>query len=328
MNELAPTDEQLAAAVAAYQHWSGVATLLRSPHRPDMSETDIGLIGFPTSAGNSIERMQYLGPRAVRNRSSSYRRMHREWQVDAFALARVSDLGDVPVLSHLQPDELVHEAEAFYRRVDAHGITPVTIGGDHSVTTPVLRAIAGPKSKRGGPIGMIHLDCHSDTQGPMGGAKHHAGAAFRLGVEEGLIDPARTVQIGFHGPMAMLSQDFFSYENFRVIPLKEMLAHNMEWVAAEVRKVVGDGPTYFSLDLDVLDPAYAPGVADPEVGGLTTLQLFDFMNGLRGINIVGADIVCFCPPLDNPGQITALAASAALLQLVTHIADYRASAKG
>jgi guanidinopropionase len=317
------TGEALFAAGAGFQHWSGVATFLRCPHQPDMSNTDIGLIGFPYSGGNSVERMQYLGPRALRNRSMAYRRTPRDFQIDPFAMARVTDLGDVPLPSVLNPDLATKDAEVFYRRVHELGIVPITVGGDHSITTPILRAMGGAHSRHKGPMGMIHFDAHSDTYPEMGGTRHHAGAAFRIGVEENLIDPARTIQIGFHGPLASPSQDNWSRERFTVVTLQDMIDRGLDWVASEVHRVIGKGPAYLSFDLDVIDIAYAPAVADPEVNGMTTRELFALLNKLRGVNLAGADIVCFCPPLDTPAQITALTASEILLKFVAHVAEYK-----
>jgi guanidinopropionase len=321
------TSAQLTEMGGRFQHWAGVATFLRCPYRPDMSDTDIGLIGFPYSGGNPIERMQYLGPRAVRNRSTAYRRIPRGFEIDPFVACRISDLGDMPLESVLNPDLSTAEAESFFKRVHQHGIIPITVGGDHSITTPILRAIAGPSSRQKGPIGMIHFDSHADTNPAGAGTKHHAGAAFRLGAEEGLLDPARTVQIGLHGPLAYPGQDSWSREHFTVITLDDLIDQGVDHVASEVRRVVGAGPTYLSFDLDVLDLAYAPGVADPEVNGMTTRELFALLNKLRGVNLVGADIACFCPPLDNPAQVTALTASQILLYFVAHIAEHRAQAK-
>jgi guanidinopropionase len=314
-------------ACMAFWHWSGVATFLRAPHRPDLGETDIGLIGFPYSGGNAIERMQYLAPRAVRNRSTSYRRVLRSTLFDPFSACRVSDLGDVPLQSILNPDLVVEEAREFYRRVDDRGIVPITVGGDHSVTTPILRAIAGPGSRRGAPIGMIHFDAHADSWSAMNGTRHHAGAAFYIGVEEGLIDPKRTVQIGLHGPMADSRQDSFSREHFRVFTLEDVVRQGVEQVAEEVRRVVGDGPTYVSIDLDVLDLAYAPAVADPEVNGLTSREFFGLLDRFVGLDLCGADVVCYCPPLDGPAQITALTSSEILLHYVTLAAQARVRAR-
>jgi guanidinopropionase len=324
MNDLgSPTPEEASGLSSTYWHWHGVPTFLRSPYRPDMGDTDVGLIGFPYSGGNAVERMQYLGPRAVRNRSSAYRRMHRAFQLDPFKNLRVSDLGDVPLPRILNPDDTAHDAEQFYRSVHERGIIPITVGGDHSITAPVLRAIAGERSRLKGPIAMIHFDAHADSFGPMAGSLNHAGAGFKIGVDEGLIDPKRSVQIGFHGPVAALQQDDWSIANYTVIGLQDCIDRGIDWVASEVHRVVGSSPAYLSLDLDVLDIAYAPGVADPEVNGMTSRELFSLLDKFRGINLVGADIACFCPPLDNPGQITALTASEILLQYVALIADYR-----
>jgi len=322
IEDLSP--EELTQLVSTLQYWSGIPTLLRCPYRPDMSDTDVGLIGFPYSGGNHIERMQYLGPRAVRHRSSSYHRYAREFKIDPFAVLRVSDLGDVPLPRVFNPDLTAEDAENFYRKVHERGIIPITIGGDHSITTPILRAIAGKRSRYRGPIGMIHFDCHADTQSEGGGTRHHAGAAFLIGVEEGLFDPARTVQVGFHGPQTHPEIDDWSREHFTVITLQDIVENGIERAASDIRRVVGPGPAYLSFDIDVLDLAYAPAVADPEVNGMTTRELFALLNKLRGLNLVGADIVCFCPPLDSAAQITAMTISEIMLHFVSHMAEYRA----
>lgn len=306
-----------------YWHWHGVPTFLHCPHRPDMEDTDVGIIGFPYSGGNAIERMQYLGPRAVRNRSNAYHRMHRAFQLDPFQSLRVSDLGDVPMPNILNPDTTARDAEDFFRRVHEKGIIPITVGGDHSITTPVLRAIAGERSHLKGPLAMIHFDAHADSWPEMNGSVHHAGAAFKIGVEENLIDPKRSLQIGFHGSVAALQQDDWSKENYTVITLDDFIERGVDSVAKEVHKIVGTTPAYLSIDLDVLDVAYAPGVADPEVNGMTSREFFSLLNKFSGLNLVGADIACFCPPLDSPGQITALTCGELLLQYVALIAVYR-----
>lgn len=304
------------AFVSAYWHWAGVPTMLGCPYRPDFGDTDIGLVGFPYSGGNAVERMQYLGPRAVRSRSTAYRRTPRFSSSSPFDLCRVRDLGDVALPNILSPDLAAADAEAFYRKIDERGIVPVSVGGDHSITLPIIRAIAGPGSRHKEPIGMIHLDSHTDTYGPLAGTYNNAGNAFRAGVEEGLLDPARTLQLGLNGSMASPLQEAWSREHFRVIDLQDMLAMGIERVVAEVRRVVGSGRTYISLDLDVLDLPYAPAVADPEVGGLSQREFFALLEGLAGVNVCGADIVCLCPPLDGPGQITTLMACETLLTCV------------
>jgi guanidinopropionase len=321
------SEEEMNEYSASYRWWHGIPTFLRAPHKPKMDETDIGLIGFAYSGGNPIERMQHHGPRAVRNRSCSYQRCSRFFGLNPFETLRISDLGDVPLPNILNPDLSAKDAEKFYRKVHEKGIIPITVGGDHSITTPILRAIAGKNSKHKGPIGMIHFDAHADSWGPCGGTAEHAGAAFFIGAEEGLIDPARTIQIGFHGSMATMEQEDWSKSKYTVTTMADIEEKGIDWLAKEVHRVIGSGPTYLSFDLDVLDIAFAPAVADPEVNGMTTRELFSLLNKLRGLDIVGADIACLCPPLDGPAQITSLLVSELMVHFVSHIADYRTSNK-
>lgn len=320
---LAMTEKEMELAVTGYMHWYGVPTFLRCPQATDFTGVDIGLVGVPYCGGNAIERMQYLGPRAVRNRSSSYHRAHREFGIDPFKLARVYDLGDAPVFRTLHPDMAAEDFQAFFEKVFAAGIKPVSVGGDHSITWPILRAarkVSFPE-----PVGMIHFDSHTDAQPPIPSTRNHA-AGFLMGTEDGIIDPRRTVQIGMRGAMAILEQDDWAKENFaRVFTTEDVVQLGVPHVLAEVRKIIGDGPVYLSFDLDALDPAYAPAVADPEIDGLTIREVRQMLNGFRGLNFLGADIVCFCPPLDNPGQLTALTAGAMMHDMVSLIADYHYS---
>jgi guanidinopropionase len=310
-----------ASAPTTYWHWSGVPTFLRCPFQPDLKDTDIGLIGVPYSGGNSIERMQYLGPRAVRNRSSAYRRAHREFGINPFDLVRVRDLGDAPMPRVLNPDNAAEDFEAFFKKIFEAGITPVCIGGDHSITWPVLRAAR--KTKFPEPVGMIHFDSHTDAAPEGFGTRNHA-AGFRIGTEDGLLDPKRTVQIGIRGHMALLEMDDWSKENFaRVISTEDVVSKGVPAIISDVREIIGDGPVYLSFDLDSLDPAYAPAVADPEVNGLTLREVTQMIHGFRGLNFMGADIVCYCPPLDNTAQVTALTVSSMMLDFVALIADYK-----
>ncbi|MGH8224774.1 MAG: arginase family protein [Gammaproteobacteria bacterium] len=314
------TDAESAEAVAKYWHWYGVPTFLRCPLAPDLKDTDIGLIGVPYSGGNSIERMQYLGPRAVRNRSNAYHRSHRQFRINPFELVRIRDLGDAPMPRQLNPDFAAEDFAAWYEKVFEAGITPVSIGGDHSITNPILRGAR--KTRFPEPVGMIHFDAHTDACPANTGTRNHA-AGFQIGTEDGLIDPQRTVQIGIHGHMAALEMDDWAKKHFaRVFTKDDVVEQGVPAVLKEVRRIIGDGPTYLSFDLDALDLAYAPAVADPEVDGLTIREVVQLLQGFRGVNLMGADIVCFCPPLDNPSQTTALTISSMMLEMVTLIADY------
>ncbi len=311
------------AAVTGYWHWYGIPTFLRCPFNPDLTDTDIGLVGVPYSGGNGIERMQYLAPRAVRNRSTSYHRSHREFGINPFELARVRDLGDAPMPRVLNPDMAAEDFKNYFRKVFEAGITPVSVGGDHSITWPILRAARETKFSDT-PLGMIHFDSHTDCAPPGFGTRNHA-AGFMTGTEDGLIDPRRTVQIGVRGHMALLEMDDWAKDNFaRVITTSEVADRGVESVLEEIREIIGDGPTYLSFDLDAIDPAYAPGVADPEINGLTIREVIRLLQGFRGLNLMGADIVCYTPPLDNPGEITALTISSMMLEMVTLIADFQA----
>jgi guanidinopropionase len=237
-------------------------------------------------------------------------------------MCRICDLEDVPILEGvLDPNKAVRLIEQFYQKVHKAGTIPVSIGGDHSVTLPILGAISGIKSFHKGPVGIIHLDSHTDANGPGGGIDVHAGAGFRIGLEEGLIDAHRTVQIGIRGTMGDLRQDDWSHNTgYRVIEIDEFNELGVQEVIAESRRIIGDGPTYISWDLDVLDPVYAPAVADPETGGISINEALKFVRGLRGIHIIGADIVCYVPHLDAT-RITALNTSTILHELVTVVAD-------
>jgi len=313
------TEKEMELAVTNYMHWYGVATFLRCPLVTDFKDVDIGLVGVPYSGGNAIERMQYLGPRAVRNRSSSYRRAHRQFGIDPFKLARVADLGDAPVGRMLNPDMAAEDFQAYFEQVFAANIKPVIIGGDHSITWSILRAarkVSFPE-----PVGMIHFDSHTDATPAIPATRNHA-AGFMMGAQDGIIDPKRTVQIGIRGPVALLEQDDWAKENFAsVITTEDVVTLGVPHVVAEVRRIIGDGPVYLSFDLDALDPAYAPAVADPETDGLTIREVNQMLRGFRGLNFLGGDIVCFCPPMDTPGQITAMTSAAMMLDMVWLIAD-------
>lgn len=273
------------------------------------------------AAGNPAGRMQYLGPNGIRNRSSGYHRYHREFKVDPFALARVSDLGDTPVANALNPDMAADDNEAFLTRVCSAGISPIAVGGDHSITGPILRAIRKTRCKE--PFGLIHFDSHNDALPPLPATRHHAGP-FRMAAEEGVIDPKRTVQIGIRGAMASGDMDDWSLQNFgAVMTTNEVAAIGPDAVIARAREVIGDGPAYISFDLDAIDPAFAPGVATPEVNGLTPSQVFRITRGFRGLNIIGADVVCYCPPNDDKILNTAMLASQLLLDFVVLVGEAR-----
>ena len=315
-----PTPQEFSKQVEGFFYWRGFPTLLGCEPETDFSEADIALVGLPWTS-NPVERTQYLGPRAVRHRSNAYHRKHREFLVDPFALARVRDFGDVPIQSLNNTDKAAREIEQFYAMLDAAGAVPFTIGGDHACTLPVLRAIAGVKSRRKGPLGMIHFNSHVDSYPPIGDMTLHAGAWARLGNEEGLIDPKRCVQVGLNGPMPDFRMDDYSKEaGYRLIPLTEIQERGVPGVIAEIRQVIGSGPAFISFDLDVLTLSDAPAVADPEAGGLTINEALQMLRGFRGLDVVGGDVVCFVPHLD-PSMVTAIHTNAIMHDIVTLMAE-------
>jgi len=197
---------------------------------------------------------------------------------------------------------------------------PLAAGGDHSITYPIFRALASPET----PIGMIHVDAHTDTWGPFMGSKFHHGAPFRLAVEDGVLDPHRTIQIGIRG--GQNSTDTWDYSRnagMRVIFIEEFEDLGVDGVIAEARRVVGDGPTYITFDVDGLDPVYAPGTGTPEPGGITTREALRLLRGLRHLNLVGGDVVEVSPPFDPSGN-TALVGATIMFELLCLLAEVRA----
>jgi guanidinopropionase len=325
-----PMDE-VRALGAEYQHWHGIPTFLNCPLDPGRDEAEIGLVGVPIAAGNSVERGQYLGPRAVRTMSMGHHRANRALRFDPFAACRIRDLGDVPVTNGLDVGLVHQDVTAYFRDIDQAGIRPVSVGGDHSVLVGVLRAIAGVGSRVGGPVGLVHFDAHTDYY-PIPTMDHiiHAGSFHHL-VEGGQVDPHRMVQIGIRGPMASLEQDEAARRaGVRIIEQVELDDVGPDAVAAEARRLVGDGPVYVSFDLDALDPVYAPAVSDPEAEGMTLKDALRILRGLRGLDIIGADVVEFCPTHDvrggpSGGGLTTYHATTVFYELVSLIADRLAS---
>jgi guanidinopropionase len=241
-------------------YYSGIPTFLRCQH--DIPEnSDVGIVGVPYSGGNWIERTQYLAPRAIRDFSMGFHRSHRAFKINPFELCRICDLGDVNISNIPDPNKAVIDIQEFYQVINQSGTIPVSIGGDHSITLPILRAIAGVNSRHKDPVGVIHLDARVDAYGPVAGIKEHCGSMFKIALEEGLIDPHRTIQIGIRGAMGDLRQDDWTHDaGYRIIEIDEFNDIGVDSVIAEARRIIGDDdnrPTYISWDLDVLDPAYA-----------------------------------------------------------------------
>lgn len=301
---------------AVMPRFSDIPTFMRLPVFRDPSLLDIALIGVPWDGGTTNRAGARHGPREIRNMSSFVRRTHPVTKISPFELARVGDLGDVPVNPISVSDTLIR-IERVFDKVHQAGAMPLTAGGDHLTTLPIFRAIAGVE-----PLGMVHFDAHSDTWDTyFGGEKYTHGTPFRRAIEEGLLDPKRTIQIGIRGSLySAADMDYATSVGIRVIAIEEFADLGVDAVIEEARRVVGTRPTYVSFDVDGLDPAYAPGTGTPEIGGFSTLEAQRMIRGLRGLNLVGGDVVEVSPPFDPSGN-TALAGATMMFELLCILAE-------
>jgi guanidinopropionase len=289
--------------------FAGIPTFMRLPHLglddPRLAEVQVGLIGAPWDGGTTNRPGPRHGPRQLRDASTMIRAENGATGVRPFEVVRCADLGDVAPNPADLMDTLTR-TEAFYTRVRAAGIVPLTAGGDHLCTLPILRALA-----RDRPLGMIHFDSHTDLfHSYFGGTMYTHGTPFRRAVEEGLLDPARVCMIGIRGTAYdREDRDFADAVGIRVIAIEEFFARGVEDVMAEARSIAGQGDTYVSYDIDFVDPAYAPGTGTPEVGGPTSWQALQVARGLKGVKVVGADLVEVSPPFDPSGGTAFLGVS-------------------
>lgn len=310
--------------VAVYPRFSGLPTFMRLPYVQDPATLDIALIGVPWDAGVTNRPGARHGPREIRNQSSLMRRVNHQTQICPYELARVADLGDVSV-NPCDMDETMDRVVAFYRHVQEAGALPLSAGGDHMVTLPILRGIADGSA----PLGLVHFDAHSDTTDSyFGGTKLTHGTPFRRAIEEGLLDPKRMIQVGIRGSMFDLHDlDFAREAGVRIMFIEEAFELGTAGVVAEIRRVVGDAPCYLSFDIDCLDPAFAPGTGTPEIGGFTTFQAQQMLRGLRGLNYVGGDVVEVAPPFD-PSGTTALVGASIMFEILCLLAEAVGQRKG
>ncbi len=306
----------------ARPRYVGLPTFLRAPYHEDLQHTDVGIIGVPFDGGVTNRPGSRHGPREVRNQSTLIRMKNQSTGIAPHELCRVSDIGDAWVPS---PFELVGSHLAIqetFEKVHAKGIIPIAVGGDHSVSLPILRALAKDK-----PAGMVHIDAHCDTGDDYMGSKFHHGAPFSRAVEEGLLDPKRTIQIGIRGSVNDLDLWKFSHDSgMRVIYMHDFYQMGLDKVIKEIHRVTGDGPVYISFDIDSLDPAFAPGTGTPEIGGLTTLEAQLLIRACSGLNIIGADMVEVAPPFDPSGN-TALAGAGILFELLCVVCQSLANSR-
>lgn len=296
--------------------YSGIATFMRCPYQPSLEGVDIGLIGVPFDGGVTNRTGTRHGPREIRNQSSLMRSINQSTGVAPFELFRVADIGDALPDSPFELERSHQSIQAFFNKVVEAGILPVSAGGDHSVTLPILRALA-----KDGPVALVHFDAHCDTGDDYLGSKFHHGSPFKIAAEEGLIDPKKTIQIGIRGSTNNRDIWKFSHDSgMRVIYMDEFYELGIEGILKEVHALVGDSPAYVTFDVDGLDPAFAAGTGTPEVGGFTTYEALQMIRGLKGLHIVGADVVEVAPPFDPLGT-TALVGATVMFELLCIAAE-------
>lgn len=289
--------------------FAGVPTFMRLPYVPhghaSYDDVQIGLIGVPWDSGTTNRPGPRHGPRQLRDASTMIRAQHATTGMRPFEALNCADLGDVGPNPADIMDSMAR-ITAFYDQVTGAGITPMTAGGDHLTTLPVLRSLA-----RRAPLGMIHFDSHTDLfHSYFGGTMYTHGTPFRRAVEEGLLDPKRVMMIGIRGTMYDTEdRDFAAANGIRLILIEEFHARGPEDVMAEAREIAGTGDTYVSYDIDFVDPTFAPGTGTPEVGGPNSYQALQVVRGLEGVKIVGADMVEVSPPFDTSGGTAFLGAS-------------------
>ncbi|RDE18141.1 agmatinase [Motiliproteus coralliicola] len=284
--------------------FGGPATFMRLPPVELSPTLDAAFIGVPLDIGVSNRPGARLGPREIRDESRMLRPFNVSTGADPYNSLCVGDIGDVPI-NTFNLQKSIDIIERYYDEVLENDVMPLTIGGDHTIALPILRAL----KKKHGPVGLVHIDAHADINDHMFGEKIAHGTPFRRAVEEGLLDCERVVQIGLRGTGYSIDEyDWSKEQGFRVVQAEECWHKSLEPLMAEVREQVGDGPVYLSFDIDGLDPAFAPGTGTAEIGGLTTHQGIEIIRGCRGMNLVGGDLVEVSPPFDQSRNTSVLAA--------------------
>lgn len=314
-----PKYEPVDAAEVA--RFSDIATFLRT-QRVDMNEEiDIGLVGVPFDIGLNYRGGPREAPGAVRQASRIIRKAHPTSGIQPYKMCNIADLGDAPV-NPLNKDESIETIEKFFADLTALNIRPIAVGGDHTIPTPILRGIA-----RDEPVGILQIDSHADTLDELCGTKVNHATFMRRGLEEGLIDPKRVVQLGLRGTRFSPDDIAFGYEaGFTIITFDEYEEMGRAAAIQKINEVLGTGRTYMTIDVDGLDPAFCPGTPVPEIGGITPRDLQVIIRTLQGVDLIGADISEVAPCYDPTG-ITAITAANLMFELLCVISDAVASRK-
>ena len=300
--------------------FAGVPTFMRLPHvsldEARIQDVEIGIIGVPWDSGTTNRPGPRHGPRQLRDASTMIRAEHPVSGVRPYERANCADLGDVSI-NPADIEDSMNRITAFYNKVLGKGIKPLTAGGDHLTSLPVLRALADKA-----PLGMIHFDSHTDLfHSYFDGTMFTHGTPFRRAVEENLLDPKRVVQIGIRGTQYDTEDlDFAKSVGIRVIKIEEFFDRGIQDVMAEAKEIVGEKETYVSYDIDFIDPAFAPGTGTPEVGGPNSYEALKVVRKLTGVKIVGADMVEVSPPFD-PSSNTAFLGVSVMFELLCQMVD-------
>ena len=300
--------------------FAGVPTFMRLPHvaldAPKIKDVDIGIIGVPWDSGTTNRPGPRHGPRQLRDASTMIRAQHPVSGIRPYEKLNCADLGDVSI-NPADIEDSMARITSFYKKLIEKGIKPLTAGGDHLTSLPVLRALAEKA-----PLGMIHFDSHTDLfHSYFDGTMFTHGTPFRRAVEENLLDPKRVIQIGIRGTQYDSEDlDFATSVGIRVIKIDEFFDRGIQDVMAEAREIVGENETYISYDIDFIDPAFAPGTGTPEVGGPNSYEALKVVRELAGVKIVGADMVEVSPPFD-PSSNTAFLGVSVMFELLCQMVD-------
>lgn len=285
--------------------FAGPGSMLRLPIAAEAKELDVCFVGIPLDIGTSNRSGARYGPRQIRNESALIRPYNMATGAAPFDSLQVADLGDVAINTFsLKKSILI--IEKYYNKILASDCIPLTLGGDHTITLPMLRAM----QRKHGPVGLIHVDAHADVNDSMFGEQVTHGTWLRRAVEEGLLRGNKVIQMGLRGSGYSANDfDWCRQQDFRVVTAEDCWYKSLQPLMADVGKQLGDSPVYISIDIDGIDPAFAPGTGTPETGGLTSVQALEIIRGCRHLNIIGADLVEVSPPYDQTGNTALLAAN-------------------
>mgnify|MGYP001793284295 CR=1 FL=1 len=294
--------------------FSDIATFMRTPRVAPDAEVDIGLVGVPFDIGLNYRSGPREAPSAVRHASRLIRMVHPSTGVEPYALCNIADLGDAPV-NPISLDQSIEMIQGFFSHLKSMNIRPIAIGGDHTVPTPILRALASDR-----PVGLLQIDSHADVMDEMCGTKVNHATFMRRAHEEGLIDPSRVVQLGLRGSRFVPEDIRYGIDaGFTVLTMDAYEDLGRSATIAKIRDVIGNGPMYITIDIDGLDPSFCPGTPVPEIGGIIPRDVQKILQGLMGCDVIGADI-CEVAPCYDPTGITSITAANLMFELTCLVA--------